>query len=160
MQEIDEIRARLKAAYGNPMLLLKKKIAEISRISQLWKLQDPSKLAEALSRIINAMKDLQRLASEHGIESLLYRGNGLERIYQLLGDNRVTRWLFIMCGESQNDETLWIKLIDSLEKDLRAQQQKVLIQNKVEEKKPAKQNNVYGKQNGWFKSHFTANSTG
>ena len=50
--------------------------------------------------------------------------------------------------------------MDSLEKDLRVQQQKVLIQNKVEEKKPAKQNNVDGKQNGRFKSHFTANSTG
>ena len=100
MQEIDEIWSRLKAAYGNPKLLLKKKIAEISRISQLWKLQDPDKLVEALSQIINTMKYLQRLASEHGIESLLYRGNGIERIYQFLGDNRVTRWLFIMCGES------------------------------------------------------------
>ena len=100
MQEIDEIWARLKAAYGNPKLLLKKKIAEISRISQLWKLQDPDKLVEALSRIINTMKDLQRLASEYGIESLLYHSNGIERIYKLLGNNRVTRWLFIMCGES------------------------------------------------------------
>ena len=110
VQEIDKIWARLKAAYGNPWnptLLLKKKVTEISRVHQLWKLKDPDKLVEALSRIINTVKYLQRLASEHGIESRLYSGNGIERIYQLLGNNRVTRWLSVMCGESYNDETLW-----------------------------------------------------
>ena len=43
VQEIDEVWARLKAAYGNLKLLLKK-TSEISRISQLWKLKDPEKL--------------------------------------------------------------------------------------------------------------------
>ena len=99
VQVIDEIWARLKAAYGNPKLLPKKKITEISRISQLWKLNNPDKLVNALTQIINIMKDLQMLASEHGIDSRLYSGNGIERIYQLLGDNRVTRWLSTMCGE-------------------------------------------------------------
>ena len=46
-----------------------------------------------------------------------------------------------------------------MEKDLRVQQQRVLIQNKVEETKPAKWNNVDGKQNGQFNSPFTASST-
>ena len=58
VQEIDEIWTKLKAAYGNPKLLLKKKITEISTISQLWKLKDPEKLLEALSQIINTLKDL------------------------------------------------------------------------------------------------------
>ena len=80
-------------------LLPKTKITEISRISQLWKLNNPDKLVDALTQIINIMKDLQMLASEHGIDSRLYSGNGIERIYQLLGDNRVTRWLSTMCGE-------------------------------------------------------------
>ena len=46
VQEIDEIWARLKAAYGNPKLLLQKKIAEISRTSQLWKLKEWKHLVE------------------------------------------------------------------------------------------------------------------
>ena len=46
----------------------------------------------ALIQIINTMKGLQRLASEHHVESKLYIGDGLACIYQLLGDNRVTRW--------------------------------------------------------------------
>ena len=38
---IDDIWQRLKSGYGDPKLLLKKKISEISTISQLWKLKDP-----------------------------------------------------------------------------------------------------------------------
>ena len=53
VQEIDEIWAILKAARGNHKLLRKKKISEISRISQLWKLKDPEKCVEALSQIMN-----------------------------------------------------------------------------------------------------------
>ena len=39
------------------------------------------------------MKDLKKLASDHGIKSKLFSGDGLEKIYQLLGDTRMTRWL-------------------------------------------------------------------
>ena len=130
----------MTAAYGNPKLLLKKKITEISRIGQLWKVNDLDKLAEALSWITNTMKDLERIASEHGIESKLYSSNGIERIYQCLGNNRVTRW-----GESYDDETLWTKLIDFSEKDLRVQQQKVLISTKWSRKYQLHEKNVDGK---------------
>ena len=92
-------------------LLPKKKITEISRISQLSKLKDPDKLVEHNQ----SYESLHSLASEHRIESRLCSGNGIERIYQLPGDNKATRWLSTMCGKSCNDETLWIKLIDFLE---------------------------------------------
>ena len=81
------------------------------------------------------MKDLQHLASEHHIESKLYSGDGLERIYQLLGDNQVTRWLSKLCEETYDDHEQWMKLIEFLEKDLKVQQQRMLIQEKSEYKK-------------------------
>ena len=56
----------------------------------------------------------------------------------MLGNNKVTRWLFTMCEISYDDETLWIPLIDFLEKYVQVQQQKVLIQNKMERKKQIK----------------------
>ena len=71
----------------------------------------------ALSQIINIMKDLQRLASEHHIESKLYSGDGLERIYQLLGDNRVTGWLLKLFEETYDDQKQWMKFIEFVEKD-------------------------------------------
>ena len=87
VDNIDEIWQRWKSVYGDPKLLLKKKLSEISTINQLSKLKDTERVVAALSQIINTVKDLQRLASEHHIESKLYSGDGLERIYQLLGDN-------------------------------------------------------------------------
>ena len=135
VDNIDEIWQRLKSAYGDPKLLLKKKLSEINKISQLSKLKDTERVVAALSQIINTMKDLQRLASEHHIESTLYSGDGLERIYQLLDDNRVTRWLSKLCEETYDDHEQWMKLIEFLEKDLKVQQQRMLIQEKSEYKK-------------------------
>ena len=112
----------------------------------------------ALSQIINTMKDLQRLASEHHIESKLYSGDGLERIYQLLGDNRVTRWLSKLCQETYDDLEQWMKLKEFLKKDLKVQQQRILIHEKSEEKRNTKQNSD-GRQIGKNGAHFTNQST-
>ena len=133
--DIDEIWERLKRSYGDPKLLLKKKLLHLGQINQIWKLKDSEKIVEALSKMINTMKDLEHLACEHNIQARLYRGDGLDRIYQLLGDNRVTRWLSIICDDTYNDEELWSKLTEFLEKELRVQQQKLLIQGKNDDKR-------------------------
>ena len=111
----------------------------------------------ALSQIINTMKDLQHLASEHHIESKLYSGDGLGHIYQLLDDNRVTRWLSKLCEETYDDHEQWMKLIEFLEKDLKVQQQRMLIQEKFDEKRNAKQN-LDGRQIGKSGANFTNQS--
>ena len=59
VNNIDEIWARLKAAYGDPKLLLKRKLAEIGKINNLWKIRDTEKIVETLNKIINTMKDLK-----------------------------------------------------------------------------------------------------
>ena len=112
------MQQRLKSAYGDPKLLLKKKLSEINKISQLSKLKDIERVVAALSQIINTMKDLQRLASEYHIESKLYSGDGFERICQLLGDSRVTRWSKL-CEETYDDHEQWMKLIEFFEKDIK-----------------------------------------
>ena len=81
------------------------------------------------------MKDLKKLASDHVIKSKLCSGDGLEKIYQLLSDSRMTRRLAIVCEEAYDDEELWLKLNEFLEKELKVQQQKVLIEGKTEDKK-------------------------
>ena len=90
--DIDEIWERLKRSSGDPKLLLKKKLLHLGQINQIWKLKDSEKIVKALSKMINTMKDLEHLACEHNIQARLYSGGGLDRIYQLLGGNRVTRW--------------------------------------------------------------------
>ena len=152
--DIDEIWKRLKAAYGDPKLLLKRKIAEIGKMNHLFKIRDTGKIVDAFSKIINTMKDLEKLANDHNIQSKLYSGDGLERIYQLLGDSRVTRWLSIACEKTYNDEELWLQLIEFLEKDLKVQQQKLLIQGKTEEDEKTKSDE--NRQSG--RSYFAGNS--
>ena len=92
VDNIDKIWQSSKSASGDLKLVLKKKLSEINKISQLSKFKNTERVVAALIQIINTMKGLQRLASEHHVESKLYIGDGLACIYQLLGDNRVTRW--------------------------------------------------------------------
>ena len=80
------------------------------------------------------MKDLQRLA--HHIESKLYSGDRLKLYISCL----VTRWLSKLCKETYDDQEQWMKLVEFLEKDLKVQRQKMLIQEKSNESRNNKQN--------------------
>ena len=91
MKDISEIWDRLKLAYGDPKSMVKKKICEISKFTALRKIKEPEKLMEGLNRIINLMKDLTTLAVKHNIENQLYYSGSIRKIYQMLGENRVTR---------------------------------------------------------------------
>ena len=69
VRDISEIWVRIKLAYGNPKSILKKKLCEISTFTALWKIKEPDKLMEGLSRIINLMKDFTTLPVKHNIEN-------------------------------------------------------------------------------------------
>ena len=104
MTDIEDIWKRLKGAYGDPKLVLKKKLSQTGNISQLWKIRDQEKLVDALSKIMNMMRELYQLVEQHNIKSKLYSGHRLERIYQMMGDSRVTRWLSTIYEVEYNDE--------------------------------------------------------
>ena len=106
-EDNEDIWKRLKGAYGDPKLLLKKKLSQIGNISQLWKIRDQEKLGNALSKIINIMRNLHQLAEQTPIRSRLYSGVGLERVYQMMGDTRVRRWVSTICEVEYNDEQTW-----------------------------------------------------
>ena len=135
MTDIEDIWKRLKGAYGDPKFLLKRELSQIGNISQLWKIRDQQKLVDALTKIINLMRELYQLAEQHNIKSRLYSGDRLERIHQMIGDNLVTRWLSTICEVEYNDEQTWHHLIEFFQPDLKVQQQKLLIQNKSENKR-------------------------
>ena len=52
-----------------------------------------------------------------------------------MGDSQVARWLSKICEIEYNIEQKWHHLIKFLERDLKVQQQKLLIQNKSENKR-------------------------
>ena len=71
-----------------------------------------------------------KLEKQHNNEEKLYRREGLQQIYKLLGDGRVTRWLTTMCDEQLEDRKVWEKLILFLEKEMKIWQQRILVSSR------------------------------
>ena len=71
-----------------------------------------------------------KLAKQHNIEEKLYHEEGLQQIYKLLGDGRVTRWLSTISYEPLEDKKVWAKLILFMEKEMKIQQQIILISSR------------------------------
>ena len=162
VEDIDEIWKRLKQAYGNPKILLQKKLRELNNFDTATNRKDYTKAELWISKIIMVMKDLSKLATDHKIESLLYNGDGLDRIMKIIGEGRVTRWLAKECDEadlsSSEDSEVdfeaeskksWQSLVKFLEMELKVLQKKSLVfSNPSEKEKPQIKNPREEKQDG------------
>jgi len=60
------------------------------------------------------MKDLMQLDSTHHIQNELYYGDAFSRVYNLLGESRMMRWLSTSCEIPK--EGKWKQVIEFLEK--------------------------------------------
>ena len=136
VDNMPEIWERLKATFGDTRFLLAKKVAKLDNVSQLGKTKDPEKLIAGISQIISLMRDLLNLASKHDIEKNLFYGEGLEKIYRLMGNDRMTQWLKESCEVEQNEKVLWNKLLLFLEKELKVEQQRLRFCGHVEKSSP------------------------
>ena len=87
---IEEIWLRLKRAFGDPKIMLSRKLEQLNNLDPIWRLKNSEKIAEGLSKIVTVMKDLLKLSKKHKIEAKLYNGDVLEKIYKRLGDSRIT----------------------------------------------------------------------
>ena len=137
MTDINLIWKRLIHAYGNTKVLLTKKLKELNSLDSVSKSKDPAKIMSFITQLINTIKDLVSLAKTHDIENNLYFGDGLNNIYALLGDARCTRWFSSVCDLDLNEKQQWSHLIDFLEKEVKVQQQRALI-NLQDDKPPKK----------------------
>ena len=143
LDNIDEMWLRLKKAYGDPKTLLSKKLSAVENIGPLWKIKDIEKLKMALMTLVNAMTDLMSLAKYHDIEGKLYFGDGIDLIYGLMGDFRVTKWLTQTCDQNLDGKELWVELIQFLEKELRVKQELSIIKKKYANEKGDKNQTSY-----------------
>ena len=131
LDKIEEIWERLLKAYGDPKTILSKLLADVKTLGPIWKMRNSDEIKDGLINLINGIRDLIKVAKQHNIEAKLYNGDGLEIIYNSMGDNRVTRWLTSICDDELADEQLWGRLLKFLERDLRVQQEKALYQRKA-----------------------------
>ena len=125
-----KIWEQLFESFGNARLLLQNKLGELDRIGGLWGLRGDEKIAIALAGLLNAMKDLSTLATEHKIEGQLYEGGGLEKVMTLIGDarHRKFRSKNLVFSSSKKDE--WGKLYDFLKQELRLRE-RIVLDNKT-----------------------------
>ena len=170
VEDIEEIWKRLKQAYGNPKILLQKKLRELDNFDTSSNRKDYTKAELWISKIIMVMKDLSKLATDHKIESLLYNGDGLDRIMKIIGEGRVTRWLAKECDEadlSSSEDTdvdfeaenkkSWQSLTKFLEMELKVLQKKSLVfSNPSEKEKPPVKSSRDEKPND-RKAHLAGN---
>ena len=123
----EKIWEKLQQSYGNARLLLQNKLGDLDKIGGLWTLTGDDKIATALAKLINSMKELTVLATEHGIEGQLYEGGGLEKIFSLIGNGRHRKF------RTENLEIVskkeeWDKLEKYLEKELKIRERVLLDQ--------------------------------
>ena len=78
VDDISEVWDRLKKAYGDSKTMLQKKLQQLDSLDASWKTKDPEKTVEAISKVINVMRDLIKLSKKHNIEAKLYNGNASE----------------------------------------------------------------------------------
>ena len=150
INNIHEIWQKLKSAYGDTKIMLSRKLRTLSK-SDL-KLRDPEKLIYAISTFTNILCELILLANKPGIEADLYYGDALSKIYQQLGDRRLTRFLSSISEEEPNEKETWQKILKFLEKEEKLQQQKLIINNSRSDNRDpsSKSSNNKGKKGSYF----------
>ena len=127
LEDIDEIWKRLFSAYGDSKIMLQKKMKQLKLVDPIWKLKEPERVIDGITKVINLMKELMKLSEKHKIQARLYHGDTINFIYKILGDNRVTRWFSSIYEETLDEEETWLKLIEFLQKDVKILEQKLLI---------------------------------
>ena len=132
LQDYDEIWKRLQEAYGDPKTILSKLLADVKNMKPVWKLKTGDEMKDGLVNLINGTRDLVKVAKQHGIEAKLYNGEGLDILYDSMGEHRVTRWIGSICEENLADNELWERLLKFLERELKVQQQLALHSRRTE----------------------------
>ena len=107
-------------------LMLQNKLSDLDKIGGLWKTRGDEKIASTLIGLINAMKDLSSLATEHDIEGQLYEGGGLEKVMTLLGDARHRKFRSQNLSLIASKKSEWEKLLDFLKLELQLREKLVL----------------------------------
>ncbi len=109
LSDIDAIWSQLKFAYGDVKLMLTKKLNQLSAMEPLVRFKDVESSVNILSKLIILVKELVLLVETHKLEEHLYFGDGLQRIYCLLGDARLSRWLTSISDEDLSPKETWKK---------------------------------------------------
>ena len=118
VESIGDIWKVLKQAFGNPEDLLQNKLREVEDLGPLWKLKDSEKLVQSLSKLVNAMTELSKMANKHEIGNDLYHGRGISMIISLIGNNFQRKFYSDVKNRNLAKKDIWENLIKFLSTEL------------------------------------------
>ena len=133
-EDIDEIWKSLKLSFGDPRMMMMKKVQELEAVPALWRVKDSEKAKDSLSKVVNLIDELMKLAVDHKIEDNLYYGDTIYSIYKVIGDNRVSKFLDDTYENDLKGKDLWKELVKYLEKEIKIHTEKVMIHRNLEQK--------------------------
>ena len=151
---MDEIWDNLKKAFGDPRVMMMKKLGELDTLGHLDKVREAEKIKEGLNKVVNIMQDLMKLAADHHIEEKLYYGESIYSIYRILGDVRVTKFIEKNCEVVLQGAQLWKELEKFLEKEIKVQLKKSMIYRTFPDKS-SQSSKGEGKDKPINKTHLT-----
>ena len=127
LNDINEIWHHLEEAFSDAKIMLFKKLQVLSKLETI-KSNNSEKLSTALGKVTNVIHEVMRLAKEHHVEQHLYYGDGLSTIYNLLGNQRTTKFLTSIVDDNLSEKDTWARLVTFLEREKKVHQQKSLLQ--------------------------------
>ena len=112
VDDMEEIWKILKDAYGDPKVLLDCELKVVRELGPLSRTKDPQDIALSLSKLGNAMENLSTTAKTHGIEYDLFNSHTEGFIYEILGNERVERYMEKYDEKLGHPENDWQLMID------------------------------------------------
>ena len=130
VENIDDIWKVLKDAYGDPKVLLNCELDNVRKLGSLAKIKDHQELSMALSKLANAMENLKKTATTHNIEQELFNSHTEGLVYEIMGDQRVDRFLEKFDSKAgPSSEGDWKLIIDFLRDEARRKSRMALKLN-------------------------------
>ena len=151
-EEIDDIWAKLIEVYGNTQLLLQNKIGSLKKFSNLNQQKDDEKIAGSLTSLLNVMAELSSLAQKYDLEGDLYHGGGLQRILDLMGEQRERKFIKSIAKQNLKNKQKWCKL-ETFLKDELSEREAYIINDKAKksldgEKRGSREKDSPGEKRG------------
>ena len=117
IDDIDIIWKKLTDSYGDTRTLLQNKLGTLKKFN-LDKTKDDEKIAWTITKLLNVMSDLQKLAEDYNLKEDLYYGGGVHQILNLMGTDRERKFIkSVSRGTQLGSPEKWSKIIEFLENE-------------------------------------------
>ena len=114
IDDIDTIWKKLTDSYGDTRTLLQNKLGTLKKFN-LDKVKDDEKISWTITKLLNVMSDLQKLAEDYNLKEDLYYGGGVHQILNLMGTDRERKFIkSISRGAQLGNPEKWSKIVEFL----------------------------------------------